>query len=491
MSTASETDAAQVDVLDTPAAGSRAIRGSGVRAAGYVAGALLAFVSAPLLVRHLGVVEFGRYVSVISLIALVSGVTDVGLSALAVREYSVRKGRARDELMRSILGARLLLTSGGVLVATGFAAVAGYGTDLVIGTLLAGAGAILGAIGITLSVPLAAQLRVGWMTAIDLTGKLLSVLLVVGLVLASAGVVPFLAIAVPAGLVGVGMTIPLVRGHVPLRPSFATRELRQLLRETLPLAIAFALGTLYARIVIVVMSVIAAGLATGYFGTAYRVLEVAMGIPVALVGTTFPIMARAADADHERLKYVLQRVFEVGLILGAWMSLATALGAVPIVDILTRDEEAGPVADVLVILALALVLVFLNVVWQTCLLSLRRHRDLLVVNGLALTVVVALAFALIPPLGARGGALALVVGELFLMSASATALLRAHPELRPGLRVLPRLAVALALALGVAAVPGIGDLVATVLASAVYFAALFALGAIPGEVRDALLRRRR
>lgn len=476
-------------MLDAPSAGSKAIRGSGVRAAGYVAGALLAVVSAPLLINHLGVVEFGRYVSVISLIALVTGVTDAGLGALTVREYSVRTGRARDDFMRRVLGARLALTALGVLVAALFAALAGYGQNLVLGTLVAGTAAVLSVAGATLGVALATELRVGWLTAIDLAGKGLGVILVVALVLASAGVLPLLAVTLPASVLALAMTVVLTRGRVPLRPSFDTAELRELMRETLALAIAFVLGTLYARIVIVVMSVIATGEATGYFGTAYRVLEVALGLPTALVGVAFPIIARAADGDPARLKYVMQRVLEMSLILGVWMSLATALAAGPVVDVLTRDDEAAPVVDVLVILAFALAPTFLNVAWQTTLLSLRRHRALLVVNGIGLGFVVGLTFVLVPLAGAQGAAITFVAGEVLLMSASATALLRSHPALRPELRMVPRLTLVTGCAVAVALLAPVGAAIGTVLATSVYFAGLAILRIVPSEVRQALMRR--
>ena len=45
------------DVLDSSQAGGIMLRGSAIRSIGYVAGVLLALISAPLLVRHLGVVR--------------------------------------------------------------------------------------------------------------------------------------------------------------------------------------------------------------------------------------------------------------------------------------------------------------------------------------------------------------------------------------------------------------------------------------------------
>lgn len=488
-------EAPPIDVLDTPAAGPRAIRGSAVRAGGYVAGALLALAAAPLLVRHLGIAEFGQYVTVISLIALIQGVTDAGLGAVMLREYSARSGEDRDGFMRSILGARLLTTASGVVVATGFTAVAGYGGDVVLGTFLAGIGLVLTMLTATYAVPLAASLRVGWLTAIELGGRAAAVVLIVGLVLASAGLVPFLAVTVPAGLLTVAVTVAVTRGAVPLRPSFALSDLKPLVRETLPLALAVILGTLYARIVIIIMSLITTELVTGYFGTALRVIDVAVGVPVAIVGTTFPILARAARDDHERLRYVLQRVLEVALIGGVWMSLVTALTARLVADIIVGGPEAANVADILRIFALALVLVFLNVTWQTTLLALRRHRDLLRVNAMALVVIVTLTFVLVPLLGARGAVLAVIGGEAFLMTLSAAALIRSHPDLRPSFSPLVPVVVASVSAAAVAVAAdralGAGNAPGAVLATVVYFGVLGGLSAIPTELRGAFTELRR
>lgn len=66
---------ARADVLDTPQAGSTALRGSALRTGAYVTGLLLSLISAPLLARHLGVEGFGRYVTVTALITIVAGLT--------------------------------------------------------------------------------------------------------------------------------------------------------------------------------------------------------------------------------------------------------------------------------------------------------------------------------------------------------------------------------------------------------------------------------
>jgi O-antigen/teichoic acid export membrane protein len=153
------------DILDTAEAGGRAIRGGALRAAGYVVATLLALVSVPLLVRHLGVAGFGRYTTVVSLVAVVAGVTEAGLGSVALREYAALDPVARRPFMRDVLGARIMLTSAGVVAALAFAIVAGYPSDMVLGTLFAGLGLVLGVVQATYTVPLAAGLRLGWVTA--------------------------------------------------------------------------------------------------------------------------------------------------------------------------------------------------------------------------------------------------------------------------------------------------------------------------------------
>jgi O-antigen/teichoic acid export membrane protein len=478
------------DVLDTGAAGGLAIRGGALRVTGYLLGALLSLASAPLLVRHLGLEDFGRYYTAVSLVALVAGVTDVGLATVAMREYSVRRGADRDRLMRAVLGARLVLTSLGVLVAGAFAAVAGYGSELVVGTLVAGAGLVIAVSQSTLVVPLATRMRVGTITLIDLGRLTVAVLLTIAFVLAAAGIVAFLAIPGIAALAFLAVTVVLVRGDVPMRPTLRVREVLQLLRETLALSIATMLNVLYARLVIIVMSLVATAQATGYFSASYRVVEVLIGIPATLVATIFPLLSRAARDDHDRLRFALQRTLEVALLGGVGLTLLTSVGADVIMRLL-GDREALPAAPTLSLLAVMLTPVFLGLTFAHVLLALRLHRELLVVNGIALVLVAGLAFALVPPLEDTGGALAVVIAEVVLVTMTAVALVRAHPDLRPDLGVVPKVAAALALALAPVLLLDLPDLVEVTLAGLLYAGMLVVLKAIPGELTSALTERLR
>src|SRR5690242_7091534 len=160
----------------------------------YVAGILLSLISAPLLVRHLGVVEFGRYVLVTAILGVAGGILDAGLLGIAQREYVVRSGEDRDRTMANLLGLRLALVASAIVLAIAFGAIAGYGGAVLAGMLLAGSAALLAALGHVWVTPIVAELRYGIITAMDIAGQVMTVALMVVLVLAGASFVPFLAI---------------------------------------------------------------------------------------------------------------------------------------------------------------------------------------------------------------------------------------------------------------------------------------------------------
>jgi O-antigen/teichoic acid export membrane protein len=472
------------DLLDTPAAGPAAIRGSALRSVGYVAGVGLSLLSVPLLIRHLGAIDYGRYVVAITLVTIVQGVTDVGLGQIGVREYATRTGPQRALLMRNLLGVRIALTGAGVLLASGFAILAGYGDEVVEGTFLAGVAMVLTVIQGTFAVPLASRLRLGWVTALELLRQALGVAAIVVLVLAGSRLLPFLAVSVPVALVALLATAVVIRGTMPLRPSFQRAEWLNLIRAVLPFAAAVVIGTLYLRITVLLLSLLSSELQTGYYATAFAVISVVIAIPSLTVGSTLPVISRAARDDRERLGYVLERLMEVTLIVGAGMALGLALGAGFVVHVLSGGK--GTAVTVLEIESVAVLTQFVGSSWQYGLLALHRHRALLVISAAGLAASVILSLILIPLLQARGAAIAFSAAELLVAGLSLLFLRAARGDLRFSLRVPARVAAATLLGLAMALVPGLSSLTRAIVALVLYAGVLILSRAIPAELIQAL-----
>jgi O-antigen/teichoic acid export membrane protein len=478
----------EIDIVATSDAGPAAMRGGIMRTAALAGGMLLALASSPLLIRHLGDADFGRYATVLAVVTIVSGLVDGGITTIALRELSTTMdATARDRLMSDLLGLRLVLGFAGIVGAVAFSALAGYGSTLVLGTLLAGVGFVITSTQTLVAAVLQSRLRFGWAALIELSRQFVNAALIIALVLAGAGVLSFLAVAIPAGLTGLVLTVVLVRGIVVLRPAFHPRHWYPLLRETIVFAIAIAVNAVYFRVTLVIMSIVSTATQTGYFAVSYRIIEVLIAVPALLIGAAFPIISRAAHADRERFSYAAGRMFELALFFGGLMTICVMLAAPFAIEILAGSSE-HPSVGVLQIQSVAMLASFVAAGTGYPLLSMHRNRETLLANCVSLAVAVALAFALVPAHGAHGAAVAAIVADLSLAIGNTTMLVR-----RGGPR-LPFSAVPITLVAGVAGygagrLVGIHPLVEVAAGATVFLLTLVAMRRFPPEVRDVLRRR--
>jgi O-antigen/teichoic acid export membrane protein len=480
----------ETDVLGGPSAGRRAVRGGGLRVAGYGAGALLTAVTSLLLLRYLSVEDFGVYVTVTSLVAIVAGLTEAGLGLVAQRDWiAAPDDGERREIVAAVVGMRLVATPVGVLVALGFGLAAGYDNRLLAGIAIAGVGLVIANVASALTVPLVAQLRLGAVTAADLA-RSLAIMGTIAIVVVAGGSLAALFIAHIAGAIAMlAVTAAVLGGAAMLRPSFDRTRWRTLIVAAAPVAAATVVNVVYLRLLVILMSILADPVETGLFGTSYRILEVFAGIPVLMMGAAFPILAHAGAADEPRLAYALQRMVEAGLLIAGLAVLVLVAAAEPIV-LLLGDEEYRAAGPVLQIQALALVGAFLTQVYALGLVAIHRQRALVTVNVVALATALTSGLILIPLWDEKGAALAAVLGELTLAATCLTLLVRARPGLRPQAGRPLKLLLAGVVAYAAGLVPGLPDVAAAAVSAAVFLGLAAVLRAIPDELLDAVRRYR-
>jgi O-antigen/teichoic acid export membrane protein len=472
------------DILSTSAAGPSAVRGGVYRVGGYLIGAALSVISASLLFRHLGSYEAGYYVTATSLVAIVGAVSDLGLTSIGIREVTTRPESERWQVARDLLGLRIVLTLlGGAIVV----AIAGlsYSAVMATGVALASAGLLLQTTQDNLFLSLTLRLRFGVISGIELARQALTTVFMILLVLLGAGLVPFLAISIPVGVLALVPTVWIVHGHRSLLPTFDLRRWARLLSAVLPYAASVAASALYLRVSVVLVSALASRTQLGYFSLSYRMIEVLTLVPGLLVASAFPIFARAARDDRERLGYALGRVFEVAAVIGAWVAVTIAVGASLFVRIIggSEFEAAGPV---LAVQGVALGIMFVSMVWASGLLSLGLFRQILLLNLAGLALNAALVALLIPIDGAQGAALGTAIAELVGALAQATVVVWGRPQLAPSLRVLPLAALAAVLGLAPLLIEGVPVVVRLAISIVLFGTVVMVTRALPSELADVL-----
>lgn len=475
----------RLDVLDSRRAGGIFLRGSSMRMLAYLGAVAASIAATPLLTRHLHKESYGRYVTVTSLLLIVTALSEGGLANLGVREWSTGAEGERRTFMRSLIGLRIALSVCGGVAATLFTVLAGYPTVVIEGTVIASVGLVFATLQGTLALPLSTGLRFGWLALLDFVGPATTALGLVVLVLAGATLLPFFAAAVLAFAVTLTITVILVRNQITLRPAFEPRRWRFLLSQSFVFAAATALGAVYFQIVVVAMSLLTNAGAVGIFSLAFRILSVVNGIPLLVVGSAFPILLRAARDDRARLRYALQRLLEGELLIGGWLSLLIVAGAPFAVRVMGGSGYAGS-GTVLRILGPGVIATFLSGVFLFALLAVRMYRPLIAINAGMIVLAAAMCAVLIPAHGAQGAAIVTLSLEVVLASSYATALFVSHPELRPSLGLVGRITLALAIAFAVALAAPLPSLPAAAAGTAALAVAILALRALPRELLDVL-----
>ena len=125
------------------------------------------------------------------------------------------------------------------------------------------------------------------------------------------------------------------------------------------------------------------------------------------------------------------------------------------------------------------------------LLSLGRNRQILVLALAGLLTAIVLMSILIPLLGARGAALGTMISEIAFAGIGWTVLSAGRPELRPPLRIVPRVAFAAAAGCAPLLLGSWPLLARLVLSTALYAAVVLATRAFPAELLDLLPERLR
>jgi O-antigen/teichoic acid export membrane protein len=477
------------DVLTSPEAGGKVIRGSTWRAGAGVAGSAVGVATAALLLRHLGVDESGRYVTVLSLLAIPVTVADLGLNVSGSRWLALSAPAGRRRLTANLLGQRLLIMPPLLLLAVCFAALVNYPPRMVAGTALAGLGFLILAAANALLLRLTVELRNAGLAVIDFLRQAVTFAGVALLVAVNAKLTPFFAVQIVVGLVVLALVPRLVGPGAFVRPRFDRDEQRSLFRSAFPLAAALALGQVYFRLVIVLMSLISSPQQTGYYGGSLRAIEVPVNISILVAGVALPLLAAAARDDLVRLRYAIGGLSQGAVVAGVLVVLVMARAAEPLMAII-GGPSFRPAGAVLSIQVGVLLFNALYQIWTASLLALHRQRELILTNALALVGMAVFATLLVPPFGAKGGAAASVLGDALLAALIYWRLHAAIGRVMVGFGFLARVVVAAAFACVPLLLGGLPDLVAAGLAGLLFLGVGQLIGIVPEELRDALGPRR-
>jgi O-antigen/teichoic acid export membrane protein len=400
----------------------RVVRNSAWAVAGEAVGGTLLFVAFVVVARYLGSHQFGVFSFLLAIVALAQVVADFGLTTILVRDM------ARDKLRAAQMCSSAMSLVSGISVALLLAAgPSAYwladSTELLWTCLMMACAAAVSFSGAVFAAVCRAHEEMAFNAAANLIQRLLF-LLFSGIAVALDGGMARIALAyLLANLLQALFFYCVVRRRyfaVRWRPDVHYSV--QLLLEAVPVGVAIVLRRSTILTGTLVLTALSTPHAVGLFNAAMRIIQMLELLPSTLSAPLLPPLARLGSESSERLFRTLRDAMRIFAILGLPVCAWAFVCAPQIMQHTFGSSYAGPA---LRILSLAVLLIFLTSLYVGAFSALGQQRLQTLATAFGLATAVGLNLLLVPWIGERGAAAALVAAECVFF-ATGLMLLRAR-----------------------------------------------------------------
>jgi O-antigen/teichoic acid export membrane protein len=446
-----------------------------VQSGGRVITLVLSVLTTVLLTRHLGVSDYGVYVTVTVYVPFFALFFDAGITTLVVRSLS--GDPSRRELLREALGLRIALALPVTLLAFVLAALLyGGGDDKTTRNAIAIALPIIVFMTVSsaTSALFQARLSMDRVALSEITGQFIATGLIALFVGIGLSIYAVVAATVVGALMNMALLLFLAARIESVRPLLVPRRWASLLRTALPLGLALMVATVYFRADAVLLSALKGSDAVGIYGVAYRLLEATIAFPGFLYVSIFPLLSQAAARrDFDSVRALTQRAFDVLVVLAVPLVFGTIAVAPEVVDALAGDGFEAAVKPLRIVIAGAGVM-FVSGLFSYVLIAVGRQVALLWAGIITLAFNVGLNFALIPQYSYNAAAAVATGSEVLTLTVMLVLVMRSAGY-TPVLRVAAKAAVAGGVMIGCLALAPSNLVVLIVVGAIAYCAALLLL----------------
>ena len=431
------------EAADGAAPGETLLASTSVLVSGRLVMAALGWAGSVLIVRSLSPEDWGRFSFVFAFLYLISVVTELGVGRVAIGGM-LDAGSDRGRFLGTYVVLRGFLGVFGYALAVVVVAVAGYPSEVVTATAVAGLVMVIATPSNALDVAYQARSAFRTVATARVIGQSAQLALVVAIALHGGSLLLFV---IPTVINEIVVAVIKLRRLPPeLKPVYGIDLAlwRGLMAEAAPLAVGYIVATALSRIDMVMLSKLDTFEAVGVYGIAYKFADVVQFVATALTTSAMPLLVSAWPDDTERYRNTIRRMVMIASLTGALVIAGFLLFARPVIALLYGEHYAdGDTATQLVVCAEVIGL--FGAIAFTALVSTGRRRLYPIATAVALALNIGLNFWLIPARSYEGAAIATIVAE------AALAAILVAGALRLPVRPLPLGAVARAAVAGAAA----------------------------------------
>lgn len=380
----------------------------------YLFNFLAGLYSISLIAKYLGATMFGKYGFISSFYVFFIAVLDFGISIVAVREIAKERDKA-GALLNSFVTFKLFI---GILLAFFAVAVANifpFPGDLKLVLSLYSPILIFIALG-SIQIIFEADLRYEYIALSAFFWRVSSLLLLILAVRLKLGLVFIVVSFLLAEAIKCLVLYISSKKFVNIKlPCVDIKLWIELVRKAFPVFMVSLLVTTIRNIDVMMLTKMKGFAEVGLYLAPYRLCDMALSIPIALVGSVFPLMSKFYKEDYNAFKKIYQKTFDILSVGGVLLAVLVLVFADKIIILLFGANFARS-ALTFRILIFSTLSVYLGIGSGSLLVSIDKQKATMWFYLLGAPLNILLNLILIPRFGFVGAAISNVTAMFLIVS---------------------------------------------------------------------------
>jgi O-antigen/teichoic acid export membrane protein len=306
-----------------------------------------------MMTRYLGTNGFGEYTTIITFLAIFGVMADLGLTLVTVQMIS-QPGVDEKKVLNNLFSLRFLTALIFLGIAPAAALFFPYNHDIKTGIIITVLSFFFTALNQIFTAIFQKNLRMDKASIAECAGRLVLVAGTLAAVRADFGLKGILVAIVAGSFVQFIILYFFSRRFAKLSFAFDFSLWREVARKSWPLAVTIFFNLIYLKTDTLILSLMKSQSDVGVYGASYKVIDILTTIPFLFAGVVLPILAADwAKKDEERFKKIVQKSFDIMIIMAVPLVVGTQVLAGPVMTLVAGKgfAAAGPVLRILIFAA--------------------------------------------------------------------------------------------------------------------------------------------
>jgi len=379
------------------------------------------FVLMLIMPRYLGPVEFGWLFLAISITQIFRVIVEYGGNYLVAKNVA-RSPERSGQILVDALGFRTALSIVSVILIVVFTFLAGYSATLRLIIFIYAIGLLWQGAITALYATYQGREMMQYTSIGAIAERVFNSIAVITAILLGANVIVLAVLFVIGGFLQFITLAGFRKKIIASLPRIDWAETTTQIKDGLPYFLFGVFSMVYYRIDSVMLSKMAPAAAVGWYGGAFRFFETMHFFPFIFSTAIYPVLSRLWTEEAHTHTRAIQKSVEFMVLVGIPITIGLVGFSGDIIQIFYGLAQYGPAVPVLQILSAGLIVMYIDIVLGTTLLSSDRQKQQSILALCAIPVKLGLNLVLINYSqahygnGALGAALSTVLVEVGLMA---------------------------------------------------------------------------